>query len=47
MPYWTSKGLKKQISSGFAGGMKSSHALHAKRCVVGNWIPAPQKSGRN
>src|SRR6266496_12133 len=46
MPYSTSKALKKQTSSGFACAMKSSRALHAKRCVVANWIPAPRKSGR-
>jgi low affinity Fe/Cu permease len=46
MPYSTSKALKKQTSSGFACAMKSSRALRAKGCVVGNWIPAPRKSGR-
>src|SRR5688572_11276547 len=34
-------GVKKQTSSGFAGGMKSSRTLHAKRWSVANWIPAP------
>jgi low affinity Fe/Cu permease len=37
--------LKKQTSSGFRCGMKSSRALHAKRWGVANWIPAPRKSG--
>ena len=31
MPYSTSKSLKKQTLSGFAGAMKSSRALRAKR----------------
>jgi hypothetical protein len=30
-------------SSGFACAMKHSRALHAKRCVAGNWIPARRK----
>ncbi len=32
--------------SSFALAMKSSHAWHAKCCVVANWIPAPRKSNR-
>jgi hypothetical protein len=46
MPYSTSKASKKQTWSGFACAMNNSHAQRAKRCVVGNWIPAPRKSGR-
>jgi hypothetical protein len=46
MLYSISKALKKQTSSGFACAMNNSHARHAKRCVVGNWIPAPLNSNR-
>ena len=46
MPYSTSKASKKQTWSGFACAMNNSRAQRAKRCVVGNWIPAPRKSGR-
>src|SRR5580765_2915573 len=46
MHYSTSKGLKKQTSSGFACAMKSSRGLRAKRWGVANWIPAPRKSGQ-